>query len=455
MGLNGIDSASYQSGLVPAKMTTTKFNIVKFTQGTWYVNPYRAQQYSASKAAKWLLGSYHYAEGGDPVKEAQFYVRDVGERVGECILALDWEGRNNKTFGTGRDVEWVYRFCEEVYRLTGVRCFVYMSKSVCRRYNWQKVAEKYPLWCAQYGSNNRTNYQLSPWTDNGGWGKWKSDTIRQYSSNGNITGYGSNIDLNLAYLTEEEWLAYARGTSIPLPMPTYSRYEVVRLALSKVGIKEGSAGHKAIIDKYNSQSPLPRGYKVKYTDAWCATFVSWLAVELGYTEIIPTECSCPKMVELAKKMGIWVEDDNYIPSPGDIILYDWQDSGVGDNVGSPDHIGVLTAVNGNDLEVTEGNYKDSVAIRQMKVNGRYIRGYIVPRYTNDVVITDDTHMVKWEGKMKTKSAVYMQPNTKASQCSFSPVPEGAKIGVCKGEGKFYLIKYGAKFGYVHKSHVTK
>ena len=64
-------------------------------------------------------------------------------------------------------------------------------------------------------------------------------------------------------------------------------------------------------------------------------------------------------------------------------------------------------------------------------------------------------MVKWTGKMKVESKVYMQPNTKSAQTSFSPVPEGAEIGVCKGDGKFYLIKYGAKFGYVHKSHVTK
>jgi len=454
MGLNGIDTASYQKGLVPRLMTTTQFNIVKFTQGTWYVNPYRVSLYYDSKAEGWLLGVYHYAEGGDPVKEAQFFVKEVGERIGECILAIDWEGRDNKTFGTGRDVEWVYQFCAEVYRLTGVRCFVYMSKSVCRKYNWQKVADNYPLWCAQYASDSKTNYQLSPWTDNKGWGKWKSDTIRQYSSKGRIAGYNGNIDINLAYLTPAEWLAYAKGENI-MPIPTFSREEVVKLAKSKVGIKEGSAGHKAIIDKYNTQSPLPRGYKVKYTDAWCATFVSWLAVELGYTAIIPTECSCPKMIEQAKQMGIWVEDDNYAPSPGDFVLYDWQDSGKGDNTGTPDHIGVVTAVRGNDLEITEGNYKDAVTIRNIVVDGRYIRGYIVPKYSADVVITDDIHMVKWNGKMKRNSNVYMQPNTKSAQTSFSPIPEGAEIGVCKGDGKFYLIKYGAKFGYVHKSHVTK
>ena len=454
MGLNGIDVASYQRNIVPKKLTTTDFVIVKMTQGTWYVNPYRNAQYSDSKGCGKLLGAYHYAEGGSAIDEARFFVKELGRKVGECILALDWEGRDNSAFGTGIDVSWVYDFCEEVYKLTGVRCFVYMSKSVCRRYNWAKVAEKYPLWCAQYGSNNRTDYQKSPWTDNGGFGKWESDTIRQYSSHGDIAGYDANIDINLAYLTKDELVKIAKGDNV-LPVPTYSRQAVVDLALSKVGIKEGSAGHKAIIDKYNSQSPLPRGYKVKYTDAWCATFVSYLAVELGYTDIIPTECSCPKMVELAKQMGIWVEDDNYMPSEGDIVLYDWQDSGVGDNTGTPDHIGVVTKLLPFSMQVTEGNYKDAVGIRDLQYNGRYIRGFIVPKYSKDPVITDDIHMVKWTGKMKVESKVYMQPNTKSDQTSFSPIPEGAEVGICKGDGKFYLVKYGAKFGYVHKSHVTK
>ena len=124
-------------------------------------------------------------------------------------------------------------------------------------------------------------------------------------------------------------------------------------------------------------------YKVKYTDPWCATFVSYIAIVLGYTDIIPVECSCPRMIELAKKLGIWVEDDSYTPKPGDIILYDWQDNGVGDNTGVADHVGYVTDVTGSHMTIVEGNYKDSVAIRGMSVNGKFIRGYIRPRYNSD------------------------------------------------------------------------
>ena len=376
--LNGVDIASYQSGINPARLSTTDFVIVKFTQGTRYLNPHADRQYSEAKAAGKLLGAYHYAEGKDAKAEASYFVRSLGSRVGECILALDWEGKQNTAFGTGKDVTWCKTFLDEVFRLTGVRPLIYMSKSVCRRYNWSSVAQNYPLWCAQYGSNAKTDYQFSPWTDNNGFGAWDKDTIRQYSSHGRITGYNDEIDIDLAYMSAEQWRAMAGGKVQPVTQG--QREAIVSEAISHIGVKEGTVLHHKIIDRYNSRKPLPRGYAVKYTDPWCATFISYLAIVMGYTDIIPVECGCPQMITLAKQMGIWVEDDSYVPKPGDIVLYDWQDSGSGDNTGTADHIGLIEKVVGNTETVIEGNYQDSVKRRELAVNGRYIRGYIVPRY---------------------------------------------------------------------------
>lgn len=163
--------------------------------------------------------------------------------------------------------------------------------------------------------------------------------------------------------------------------------EVVKQAQAWLGRKEGSAGHKEIIDLYNSHKPLARGYKVKYTDAWCATFVSAVAIKLGYTSIIPTECGCGKMIELLKNKGSWVENENRTPNPGDIIFYDWEDNGIGDNKGTPNHVGIVEKVSGGKITVIEGNYDgtdadkiDGVERRILSINGRYIRGYGVPKY---------------------------------------------------------------------------
>lgn len=158
------------------------------------------------------------------------------------------------------------------------------------------------------------------------------------------------------------------------------RQAFVSAAKADLGVKEGSARHKALVDLYNSHKPLARGYPLKYTDAWCAGYVSAKAIECDLTVIIPTEVSCGKMIELAKKMGIWVEDDAYVPLPGDLPVYDWDDNGKGDNTGSPDHIGIAEKVENGIIRVVEGNKDNQVAYRDIPVNGRYLRGFIVPKF---------------------------------------------------------------------------
>lgn len=165
--------------------------------------------------------------------------------------------------------------------------------------------------------------------------------------------------------------------------PMKTRNAVVALAQSWVGKNENDGSFKTIIDTYNTYKPHPRGWKLLYTDEWCAGTVAALAIALGYTDIIPIECSCSRMIEIAKSMGIWVENDGYVPKPADFILYDWQDNGKGDNQGNPDHIGTVEKVNGNTITIIEGNYSRAVKHRELQVNGKYIRGYIVPKYDAD------------------------------------------------------------------------
>lgn len=160
---------------------------------------------------------------------------------------------------------------------------------------------------------------------------------------------------------------------------------VVEQAKYWLGCNEADGSHKKIIDTYNGHKPLARGYKVKYTDAWCATFVSAVSVKLGYTDIMPTECSCYYMVELYKKLGTWIENENRTPNPGDILFYDWEDNGNGDNKGTPDHVGIVEKVSNGSITIIEGNYKNGVNRRTLSVNGKYIRGYGVPKYDKEAM----------------------------------------------------------------------
>lgn len=145
-----------------------------------------------------------------------------------------------------------------------------------------------------------------------------------------------------------------------------------------LGSETGSARHKQIIDIYNGINPLPRGYKVKYTDPWCATFVSSVAWNCGMSTIFPFECSCYYMLQHLIKTNQWVEDDNYIPSIGDLIFYDWSDSEdfeVTDNINVPQHVGIVATVHEHTFSIIEGNYSNSVKKRAIKQNGKYIRGF--------------------------------------------------------------------------------
>lgn len=145
-------------------------------------------------------------------------------------------------------------------------------------------------------------------------------------------------------------------------------------------IMDTSTAHAAVVKLYNSQAVKPRDYTLKDTDAWCAAFVTVLGLQLGISSAVLPECSVPAMVELYKRAGRWEERDDYLPSKGDLLIYDWDDSGQGDNTGDPDHVGIVTARLGLSLIVTEGNRNGRVSLRTVSVNASYIRGYCLPDY---------------------------------------------------------------------------
>ncbi len=160
------------------------------------------------------------------------------------------------------------------------------------------------------------------------------------------------------------------------------REKVVSTMRAWAGATQGDSVHKSIVDTYNAHKPLARNYKVKYNDAWCATGVSAVSIINGLTDIMPTECGCGQMIALYQKLGRWVERDNYKPNVGDVIFYDWDDSGRGDNTGWSDHVGLIVSVSGNVISVIECNKSKKVGYRTINVDGKFIRGYGVPDYAS-------------------------------------------------------------------------
>lgn len=172
------------------------------------------------------------------------------------------------------------------------------------------------------------------------------------------------------------------------------RERVVAEARKLLGVKEGTAAHRQIVDGYNSQTKLPRGYKLQYTDAWCAATMSYIGITLGVSHVLLPECSCSRMIELYKAKGRWEERDDYVPKPGDLVMYDWQAQS-GECTGAPDHVGMVESVEGKTIRVVEGNYDNQVKIREICVEYVKVRGYCLPDYASLVQGFSDVDPDAW------------------------------------------------------------
>lgn len=162
--------------------------------------------------------------------------------------------------------------------------------------------------------------------------------------------------------------------------------EIIKVAKEYKGTRKYSARHRKLVRIFNTVKPF--GYTAHISDPWCAIGISaWAIIAYGENaakKYFPLSAGVPSMVALAGKMGIWKESDKLTPKKGWWCCYDWQDSGYGDNHGSPDHVGLVTSVDPDNgrffvLECNKG-IESICGYREMAVNGKYIRGFIKPNY---------------------------------------------------------------------------
>ena len=332
-----------------------------------------------AKDAGLPVGVYHfiYTDGATTVENAQSTVEnmkkaglDVAHTWVFADLEYDTWKKNGETCTREKCSLYTLEYIKALESLGCKKIGVYMNLDYYKNYYTEDIKNNYPVWLADY--NGTADYSCS---------------IQQYSSAGIVASIAGAVDMN--YLFDDTMFNTNNNTNNTGGTgKMYDRTKVINQARSWLGCNEADGTHKKIIDIYNTQNPRPRGYKVQYTDAWCATFVSAVAVKLGYTSIIPCECSCNHMIEGFKRIGCWVENDAYVPKYGDVIFYDWQDSGAGDDVGSSDHVGYVDSCDGVNIVAIEGNKNNAVERRTLKVNGRYIRGFGVPKYNTESANTN-------------------------------------------------------------------
>lgn len=380
----GIDVSKWQADIdweKVKKWSGIDFAILRSGSGVSTDPRFAEYVFKATRYGIMIPAVYHfmYSTSIDEAKqEARIAVNNVkkafGPNVGRSVIIFaDWEYaslENAKKKGVNlartQVVELVCAFCGQVEELgfeAGIYCNmdyyrnVFTEKAIFdTRYLWLADWKKIPLCSPDW-------YKTEP--------SIPCD-FHQISDKGIIHGINGYVDLDVWYDEEERF-----------KMGVTSK-EVLDLARNWIGYNEHDGSHKQIIDIYNAYKPLARGYKVKYTDSWCDTFISALFIKLNAVDAIGgTECGCEEHIKKFRAAGIWEEDGRIVPEVGDIILFNW-DTNMQQNNGYADHIGIVETVNGSSIETIEGNYKDAVTRRRINVGWGYIRGFAKPKYSKRV-----------------------------------------------------------------------
>ena len=133
-------------------------------------------------------------------------------------------------------------------------------------------------------------------------------------------------------------------------------------------------GNQAIVNIAMSQvgniggQPYWSWYGFDYRVEWCATFVSWVFNQAGYSE--PRFAACQSQgIPYYSSMGRWASRGYEHIAAGDAIFFDWE----GD--GSSDHVGIVIGTDGNKVYTVEGNSGDACKIRSYDLNSSVIKGY--------------------------------------------------------------------------------
>ncbi|ALV14331.1 GH25 family lysozyme [Lactiplantibacillus plantarum] len=215
MSLNGLDAASYQSGLDIAEVPGD-FAIIKATEGINYDNPTFSGHVKQTLVAGKKLGVYHFIRNDSDIKEqADYFLAKVKPYIGKAILALDFENTTGSTIQNQAGVGLAKQWLDYVYGKTGVRPLLYTGIGCENSLDWSSVVRaNYGLWLAQYNLDKVVN-GYAPRDLYGSLKHWKSMVIFQYASVGRLSGYSSDLDLDVFYGDKAAWDKYAKATKVP------------------------------------------------------------------------------------------------------------------------------------------------------------------------------------------------------------------------------------------------
>lgn len=184
----GIDISEFQGEIDFEEVRRSGIEAVYIRVGAGeYTDEYFAENYERAKAAGLKIGFYHYVTArsvDEGRRQARFFASLAAGREPDMRLAMDFEYFGSLSVSQINAISEAY--LDELTALTRREAVIYSDLSNARNIFSRALAEKYPLWAAQYGADEPSAN-----------GKWREWVGFQYTDEGRVGGVYGNVDRNI------------------------------------------------------------------------------------------------------------------------------------------------------------------------------------------------------------------------------------------------------------------
>lgn len=184
----GIDISEFQGEIDFEEARRSGIEAVYIRVGAGeYTDEYFAENYERAKAAGLKIGFYHYVTArsvDEGRRQARFFASLAAGREPDMRLAMDFEYFGSLSVSQINAISEAY--LDELTALTKREAVIYSDLSNARNIFSRALAEKYPLWAAQYGADEPSAN-----------GKWREWVGFQYTDEGRVGGIYGNVDRNI------------------------------------------------------------------------------------------------------------------------------------------------------------------------------------------------------------------------------------------------------------------
>lgn len=184
----GIDISEFQGEIDFEEVRRSGIEAVYIRVGAGeYTDEYFAENYERAKAAGLKIGFYHYVTArsvDEGRRQAWFFASLAAGREPDMRLAMDFEYFGSLSVSQINAISEAY--LDELTALTRREAVIYSDLSNARNIFSRALAEKYPLWAAQYGADEPSAN-----------GKWREWVGFQYTDEGRVGGIYGNVDRNI------------------------------------------------------------------------------------------------------------------------------------------------------------------------------------------------------------------------------------------------------------------